>query len=142
MYLCFFSDLVVTLVTFVCHTDSLVKDIPFKLRIKIENMMNHEAVTNHDWRGLACAMNMSTDEVRQMQGDQEKGKMAGLFDKMMHSKKTVNDLLGLLRHDDVQRLDVIDEIIVGCKLPKPSVTETGSSENQESGLSFFLHYRG
>ena len=71
--------------------------------------MNPESANNHDWRGLACAMEMSADEVRQLQGN-TKGKMAGLFDRMIHTKKTVSDLLVLLKHDEVQRLDVIDKI--------------------------------
>ena len=94
-------------------------------------MMSRENASNHDWRGLACAMEMSADGVRQLQGD-AKGKMAGLFDRMIHTKKTVNDLLVLLKHDDVQRLDVIDEIIKAYKLSKELVMESESSEYQQS----------
>ena len=95
-------------------------------------MMNHHDVNNHDWKGLAGAMNMTADEVRQME-EGEKGKMAGLFDKMIHTKKTINDLLALLKHGDVQRLDVIDEIVKECDLPKEKL-QMESSEDLETGL--------
>lgn len=132
--------LVMFVCLFVCHPDSLVKDIPYGLRLKIEMLMNQESANNHDWRGLACAMEMSADEVRQLQGD-AKGKMTGLFERMIHTKKTVNDLLVLLRHDDVQRLDVMDEIREACKLSKESVMESKSSEDQQSGLIVFFPCR-
>ena len=125
---------------FVCHPDSLVKDIPFRLRVRIENMMNPENANNHDWRGLACAMDMSADEVRQLQGD-TKGKMTGLFERMIHTKKTIKDLLVLLKHDDVRRLDVMDEIREACKLPKESPMESKSTEDQQSGLIVFYPCR-
>lgn len=110
--------------------DSLVKDISYRLRMKIELMMNRHDVNNHDWKGLAGAMNMTADEVRQME-EGEKGKMAGLFDKMIHTKKTINDLLALLKHGDVQRLDVIDEIVKECDLPKEKL-QMESSEDVET----------
>ena len=96
-------------------------------------MMNPENASNHDWRGLASAMEMSAYEVRQLQGD-TKGKMTGLFERMIHTKKTVKDLLVLLKHDDVQRLDVMDEIREACKLSKELVMESECSEYQQSGL--------
>ena len=102
--------------------------------------MNPETASNHDWRGLACAMEMSADEVRQLEGD-TKGKMTGLFERMIHTKKTVNDLLVLLRHEDVKRLDVMDEIRVACKLSKESWMESESSEDQQSGLIVFFPCR-
>lgn len=135
-----FDDAFVDVCLFVCHPDSLVKDIPYSLRLKIEKMMNPENASNHDWRGLACAMEMSADEVRQLQGD-TKGKMTGLFERMIHTKKTINDLLVLLKHNDVQRLDVMDEIREACKLPKELVIESESSECQQSGLIVFFPYR-
>ena len=97
--------------------------------------MNPENASNHDWRGLACAMEMSADEVRQLQGD-TKGKMTGLFERMIHMEKTVNDLLVLLKH--VERLDVTDEIREACNLPIELVMESESSEFQQSGLIVFF----
>ncbi|CAH3023725.1 unnamed protein product [Porites evermanni] len=109
---------------------SLVKDIPFATRTKIERMMNVNNHNDHNWRGLAAAMNLSVDDVRQME-EGEKGKMAGLFDNMIHLKKTIKDLLDLLRNQAVQRLDVIDEIVQGCHLPK-NLSESDNSELHET----------
>ena len=92
------------------------------------NVNNHN---DHNWRGLAAAMELSVDDVRQME-EGEKGKMAGLFDNMIHLKKTIKDLLDLLRNQVVQRLDVIDEIVQGCHLPK-KLSESDNSELHETG---------
>ncbi|CAH3016094.1 unnamed protein product, partial [Porites evermanni] len=89
---------------------SLVKDMPFALRTKIERMMNVNNHNDHNWRGLAAAMNLSVDEVRQME-EGENGKMTGLFDDMIITKKTIKDFLDFLKNPAVQRLDVIDEIV-------------------------------
>ncbi|CAH3190555.1 unnamed protein product, partial [Porites evermanni] len=97
---------------------SLVKDIPFAIRTKIEKMMNYNDLNDHNWKGLAAAMELSVDEVRQMEGG-ENGKMTGLFDTMIHTKRTIKDLLDLLKHPAVQRLDVIDEIVDGCATSLP-----------------------
>ena len=114
------------------HSDTLIKDIPFGVRIKVENMMNPVDFNNHNWKGLAGAMGMSVDNVRQLEGEPS-GKMAGLFDRMMHTKKTVKDLLELLKHPDVQRLDVIEEIVCGCKLPEELLVPTESCEKEIAG---------
>ena len=121
------------------HSDTLIKDIPFGVRTKVENMMNPDNVNNHNWKGLAAAMRMSADDVRQLEGG-AKGKMTGLFDRMIHTKRTVKDLLEFLKHPDVQRLDVIEEIVKGCNLPKELRMTNESCENEISGwicLSFF-----
>ena len=106
--------------------------MPFTLRTKIEWMMNINNQNDHNWRGLAAAMSLSVDEVRQME-EGKNGKMKGLFYNMIHTKKTIKDLLDLLKHPAVQRLDVIDEIVEGCGLPK-EVSENESSELDETGL--------
>lgn len=116
-----------------CTLGTLVKDIPYSLRAKIERMMNITDARNHDWRGVAGAMGMSTEEVRQLEGAGEaKGRMTGLFDIMIQTKKSVKDLLELMKNTDVQRLDVADEICKGCKLPAEDVMETDSAETQVS----------
>ena len=120
------------------HSDTLIKDIPFGVQTKVENMMNPDDFNNHNWKGLAGAMGMSADNVRQLEGE-AKGKMAGLFNRMTHTKKTVKDLLELLKHPDVQRLDVIEEIVRGCKLPQELLVPNESCEYEISGwicLSF------
>ena len=96
--------------------------MPFALRTKIERMMNINNQNDHNWRGLAAAMMLSVDEVRQIE-EGENGKMTGL----LHTKKTIKDFLVFLKHPTVQRLDVIDEIVEGCGLPK-EVSENVSSE--------------
>ena len=103
-----------------------MKDIPFAVRTKIERMMNFNNHNDHNWRGLAAAMMLSVDEVRQME-EGENGKMAGLFDKMIHTKRIVKDFLDLLKHPAVQRLDVIDEIVENCGLPR-KLSESVSSK--------------
>ena len=112
-----------------------MKDIPFAVRTKIERMMNVNNHNDHNWRGLAAAMMLSVDEVRQME-EGENGKMTGLFDNMIHHKKTIKDFLDFLKH---QRLDVIDEIEEGCGVPK-EVSENESSELDETGLFVCLFY--
>ena len=103
-----------------------MKDIPFAVRTKIERMMNFNNHNDHNWRGLAAAMMLSVDEVRQME-EGENGKMTGLFDNMIHTKKTIKDFLDLLKHPAVQRLDVIDEIVENCGLPR-ELSESVSSK--------------
>ena len=110
--------------------------MPFALRTKIERMMNVNNHNDHNWRGLAAAMNLSVDEVRQM-GEGENGKMTGLFNKMIITKKTIKDFLDFLKNPAVQRLDVIDEIVEGCGLPK-EVSENERSELDETGWLFCL----
>ena len=100
--------------------------MPFALRTKIERMMNVNNHNDHNWRGLAAAMMLSVDEVRQME-EGENGKMTGLFDNMIHTKKTIKDFLDLLKHPAVQRLDVIDEIVEHCGLPR-ELSESVSSK--------------
>ena len=67
----------------------------------------------------------------------ENGKMTGLFDNMIHTKRTIKDFLVLLTNPAVQRLDVVDEIVEGCGLPK-EVSENESSELDETGWLFYL----
>ena len=110
--------------------------MPFALRTKIERMMNVNNHNDHNWRGLAAAMNLSVDEVRQME-EGENGKMTGLFDDMIITKKTIKDFLDFLKNPAVQRLDVIDEIVEGCGLPK-EVSENERSELDETGWLFCL----
>ena len=88
---------------------------------------------------MAAVMNLDAEEVRQLENAGDKGKMKGLVERMIQRQKTVNDLLGWLKHPDVQRLDVIDEI----KKERHNIFElliedTGneSSEDQGSGLLF------
>ena len=99
-------------------------------------MMNVNNHNDHNWRGLAATMNLSVDEVRQME-EGENGKMTGLFDNMIHTKRTIKDFLVLLTNPAVQRLDVVDEIVEGCGLPK-EVSENESSELDETGWLFYL----
>ena len=115
---------------------SLVKNIPFAVRTKIERMMNVYNHNDHNWKGLAAAMELSVDEVRQME-EGENGKMTGLFDNMIHTKRTIKDFLVLLTNPAVQRLDVVDEIVEGCGLPK-EVSENENSELDETGWLFYL----
>ena len=101
-------------------------------------MMNVNNHNDHNWRGLAAAMELSVDDVRQME-ERENGKMTGLFDNMIYTKQTIKDFLDFLKHPAVQRLDVIDEIVEGCGLPK-DVSENESSELDETGLFFCFMY--
>ena len=110
--------------------------MPFALRTKIERMMNINNHNDHNWRGLAAAMGLRADDVRQME-EGEKGKMTGLFDNMIHTKRSMKDFLDFLKHPAVQRPDVIDEIVEGCGLPK-ELSENKSSELGETGLSVCL----
>ena len=87
------------------------------------NVNNHN---DHNWRGLAAAMSLSVDDVRQME-EGENGKMAGLFDNMIHTKRTIQDLVDFLKHPAVQRLDVLDEIVENCGLPR-ELSESVSSK--------------
>ena len=81
-------------------------------------------------------MNLNTEDVRRLENAQENGKMKGLFERMIQRQKTVNDLLNWLRHPDLERLDVIDEIRkepnnISAALLK---LEAENSESQLSGL--------
>ena len=120
------------------HSDTLIKDIPYGVHIKVEKMMNPDDFNNRNWKGLAAAMGMSADDVRQLEGE-AKGRMVGLFDRMIHTRGTVKDLLELLKHPDVQRLDVLEEIVHECNLPEELLMTNESCENEISGwicLSF------
>ena len=75
---------------------------------------------------MAEAMSLSVDDVRQME-EGENGKMAGLFDNMIHTKRTIKDLVDFLKHPAVQRLDVLDEIVENCGLPR-ELSESVSSK--------------
>ena len=92
---------------------------------------------HHDWRGMASVMDLNAEEVRQLENARENGKMKGLIERMIQRHKTVNDLLGWLKHPEVQILDVIDEIkkehhnISNALL---LIEDNESSENQQSGL--------
>jgi len=109
--------------------------------MKIEKSLNVHNANTHDWRGVASAMNLSTDDVNQLEQESgDKGKMGGLFDQMIHTKKTINDLIALLRHDDVQRLDVVDDIFKDCNLNDELGMERESSEDQKSGFFACLFF--
>lgn len=119
---------------------TLIKDIPYRLRDRIERLLDLPDANRHDWRGMASVMNLSAEEVRQLENARDNGKMKGLVERMIQRHKTVNDLLGWLKHPDVQRLDVIDEI----KNERHSIPnnlllieDDESSEDQESGLLIF-----
>ena len=53
--------------------------------------------------------------------------MAGLFDNFIHTKRTIQDLVDFLKHPAVQRLDVLDEIVENCGLPR-ELSESVSSK--------------
>ena len=94
---------------------------------------------HHDWRGMASVMDLNTEEVRQLENARENGKMKGLVERMIQRHKTVNDLLGWLKHPDVQRLDVIDEIKKEShRISELMIEDNESSEEQESGLLLFV----
>ena len=88
-------------------------------------------------------MNLSADDVRQLENAQDYGKMKGLIDKMIQLKKTVNDLLGWLRNPNIARWDVIDEIkkFPNNIPPKLLSPETESSEYQSSGVFLVLLFK-
>ena len=90
--------------------------MPLAVRTKVERMMNVNNHNDNNWRGLAVAVGLTADDVRQME-EGEKGKMTGLFDNMIHTERRIKDLLDFLKHPAVQRLDVLDEIVEGCGLP-------------------------
>ena len=122
---------------FTVNSDTLIRDIPYRLRSKIERLLDPHDANYHDWRGMAAVMNLDAEEVRQLENAGDKGKMKGLVERMIQRQKTVNDLLGWLKHPDVQRLDVIDEI----KKERHNIFElliedNESSEDQGSGLLF------
>ena len=99
-------------------------------------MLDPSDPNHRDWRGIACVMNLNSEEVKRLENDRINGKMKGLIERMIQKHKTVNDLLTWLRHPDVERLDVIDEI---RKEPNTisdldALLETESSESQQSGL--------
>ena len=128
---------------FFFHPDTLIKDIPYKLQLQIVKLMDPSDANYHDWRGIASVMNLSADDVRQLENAQDHGKMKGLIDKMIQLKKNVNDLLGWLRNPNVARWDVIDEIKnfsfnIPLKFLSP---ETESSEDQSSGVFLGLLFK-
>ena len=96
-------------------------------------MLDTPDPNHHDWRGIACAMNLSCEDVRRLENDRD-GKMKGLIERMIQRHKTVNDLLAWLRHPDVERLDVIDEIRKEPNTISDALLKTESSESQQSGL--------
>ena len=123
---------------FTINSGTLIKDIPYRLRNRIERLLDPPDVNHHDWRGMAFVMDLSTEEVRQLENARENGKMKGLVERMIQRHKTVNDLLGWLRHPDVQRLDVIDEIKKERhNIPLLLKEDNESLEDQESGLLLF-----
>ena len=79
-------------------------------------------------------MNLSAEEVRQLDSARDNGKMKGLIERMIQRHKTINDLLGWLKDPDVQRLDVIDEIKKERHNISELMIDIKSSEDQESGL--------
>ena len=115
---------------------TLVKDIPFRLRQKIEDALELPDANHHDWHGMASVMNLNAEEVRRLENARENGKMKGLFERMIQRQKTVNDLLNWLRHPDVQRWDVIDDIKKEPNNISAALLnlETEGSESQLSGL--------
>lgn len=85
---------------------------------------------------MASVMNLNTEEVRRLENARENGKMKGLIERMIQRHQTVNDLLTWLKHPDVQRFDVIDDIKkepnnISAELLK---LETEGSESEKSGL--------
>ena len=124
---------------FTVNLDTLIKNIPYRLRSSIERLLDPHDANHHDWRGMAAVMNLSAEEVRQLENAGDKGKMKGLVERMIQRHQTVNDLLGWLKHPDVQRLDVIDEIKKERhKISELLIEDNKSSEDQESGLLFFI----
>ena len=85
---------------------------------------------------MASVMNLNAEEVRRLENARENGKMKGLFERMIQRQKTVNDLLNWLRHPDVQRWDVIDDIKKEPNNISAALLnlETEGSESKKSGL--------
>ena len=69
-------------------------------------MLNHNQ--GHNWKNVAGAMGLTVEEVFEYENESDKGKMEGLFDRMVQEKRTVSDLVLWLNNEDVKRLDVID----------------------------------
>ena len=125
---------------FTVNSGTLIKDIPYRLRNRIEMLLDLPDANHHDWRGMASVMDLNSEEVRQLENARYNEKMKGLIERMIQRHKTVNDLLGWLKHPEVQRLDVIDEI----KKERHNIPNTllliednESSEDQESGFLLF-----
>lgn len=111
------------------------------MRSMIEMKLDIPDANHHDWRGMASVMNLNSEEVRRLENDRENGKMKGLFERMIQKHKTVNDLIAWLRHPDVERLDVIDEIRQQPNISDALLKATESSENQlASGLFAVCQY--
>jgi len=122
---------------FTVNSDTLIKDIPYRLRDRIERLLDPPDANHRDWRGMAFVMDLSAEEVRQLESARDNGKMKGLIERMIQTHKTVNDLLGWLKHPDVLRLDVIDEIKKERhNLSKLLIEDNESFEDQELGLLF------
>jgi len=124
---------------FTVNSGTLIKDIPFRLRNRIAMLLDPPDPNHQDWRGMAAVMNLSAEEVRQLDSARDNGKMKGLIERMIQRHETINDLLGWLKHPCVQRLDVIDEI----KKERHNISElliedNESFEDQELGLLFFV----
>ena len=127
---------------FTINLGTLIKDIPYRLRDRIVRLLDPPDANHRDWRGMASVMDLNAEEVRQLENARENGKMKGLVERMIQRHKTVNDLLGWLKHPDVQRWDVIDEIKKERhNIPKLNtlllIEDDDSSEDQESGLLLF-----
>lgn len=122
---------------FTVNSETLIKDIPYRLRKRIEMLLDPPDPNQHDWRGMASVMDLNSQEVRQLENDRENGKMKGLVERMIQTHKSVNDLLVWLKHPEVQRFDVIDEIKKEHhNIPNSllQIEDDESSEDQESGL--------
>ena len=117
-----------------------MKDIPYRLRLQIEKLLDPPDANHHDWRGMASVMKLSADDVRQLESTQENGKMKGLIEKMIQLKKTVNDLLVWLKDPELERWDVIDEIKkFDNDIPEELLSpEKESSEDESSGMFIVL----
>ena len=125
---------------FTINLGTLIKEIPYRLRDRIERLLDPPDASHRDWRGMASVMGLNAEEVRQLENARENGKMKGLVERMIQRHKTLNDFLGWLKHPDIQRWDVIDEI----KKEHHNIPDTlllieddDSSEHQESGLLLF-----
>ena len=117
--------------------DTPIKDILYSTRSKIEQMLEPLDASRHDWRGMASVMNLTAAEVRDLENC-GRGKMTALFDKMVQTKKTIGDLVGWLKHPDVQRFDAIEELEntgINCSSINDGSFDKDRYEDQDSGVS-------